>query len=62
MRSHLGEPFVTTRPKGVGLGLYFVHSLSEAVGAEFNLADRPDGGAVAQILLPTAMPTAETRS
>lgn len=62
VRSHLGEPFVTTRPKGVGLGLYFVHSLSEAVGAEFNLADRPDGGAVAQILLPTAMPTAETRS
>ena len=59
---HLGEPFVTTKPKGVGLGLYFVHSLSEAVGAELNLADRPEGGAMAQILLPVAMSSPEISS
>ena len=33
VRKHVGEPFVTTKPNGVGLGLYFVHSLAEAVGA-----------------------------
>lgn len=62
VRLHLGEPFVTTKPKGVGLGLYFVHSLSEAVGAELNLADRPEGGAMAQILLPVAMSSPEISS
>jgi len=52
VRSHLGEPFVTTKPDGVGLGLYFVHSLAAAVGAELILEDRSDGGAVARIRFP----------
>lgn len=52
VRSHLGEPFVTTKPDGVGLGLYFVHSLAAAVGAELTLEDRSDGGAVARIRFP----------
>lgn len=62
VRSHLGEPFVTTRPKGVGLGLYYVHSLSEALGAEFSLEDRPEGGAVARISLRAAVPQTEVRA
>ncbi len=53
VRSHIGEPFVTTKPDGVGLGLYYVHSLSEALGAEFSLEDRPEGGAMVRISLPT---------
>ncbi len=52
VRNHLGEPFVTTKPGGVGLGLYYVHSLSEAIGASLLLEDRPQGGAVARISLP----------
>jgi signal transduction histidine kinase len=36
----------------VGLGLYFVHSLAAAVGAELLLEDRSDGGAVARIRFP----------
>jgi two-component system sensor histidine kinase RegB len=52
VRSHVGEPFVTTKPDGVGLGLYFVHSLAAAVGAELLLEDRSDGGAVARIRFP----------
>jgi two-component system sensor histidine kinase RegB len=52
VKAHLGQPFVTTRPDGVGLGLYFVHTLSEAIGAEFHVEDRRDGGAVARISLP----------
>jgi two-component system sensor histidine kinase RegB len=54
VRRHLGEPFVTTRPDGVGLGLYYVHTLAEALGAELQLEDRQDGGAIARISLPTA--------
>jgi two-component system sensor histidine kinase RegB len=52
VRKHLGEPFVTTKPDGVGLGLYFVHSLAAAVGAELLLEDRVDGGAIARIRFP----------
>lgn len=59
VRSHLGEPFVTTKPDGVGLGLYYVHSLSEAVGAEFFLEDRAEGGAAARISLPAVPSEAE---
>ena len=33
-RRHLGEPFVTTKPEGVGLGLYYVPSLAQAIGVE----------------------------
>lgn len=52
VRKHLGEPFVTTKPDGVGLGLYFVHSLAAAIGAELLLEDRSDGGAIARIRFP----------
>ena len=52
VRKHIGEPFVTTKPNGVGLGLYFVHSLAEAVGAELFLEDRVEGGSAARIRFP----------
>lgn len=58
VRNHLGEPFVTTKPNGVGLGLYYVHTLAEAVGAELHLEDRESGGAIARISIPAvATPT-----
>ncbi len=60
VRKHFGEPFITTKPDGVGLGLYYVHNLCEAVGAEFILEDREDGGAEARIILPAYVPAAET--
>jgi len=60
VRKHFGEPFITTKPDGVGLGLYYVHNLCEAVGAEFSLEDREEGGAEARILLPALVPAAET--
>ncbi len=59
VRRHLGEPFVTTKPEGIGLGLYYVHSLAEAIGAELTLDDREFGGAVAKLSLPI-VPTAAT--
>ena len=57
VRRHLGEPFVTTKPEGIGLGLYYVHSLAAAIGAELTLEDREFGGARARISLPL-VPTA----
>lgn len=59
VRRHLGEPFVTTKPEGVGLGLYYVHSLAEAIGAELRLEDREFGGAVARISFPIVPSTSE---
>jgi K+-sensing histidine kinase KdpD len=38
----------------VGLGLYYVHSLSVATGAQLFLEDRPVGGASARISIPKA--------
>lgn len=60
VRKHFGEPFITTKPDGVGLGLYYVHNLTEAVGAEFTLEDREKGGAVARISMPALSPAGET--
>ena len=54
VRAHLGEPFVTTRPGGVGLGLYFAYTLAETIGGELELDDAPGGGAIARLVLPVA--------
>jgi two-component system sensor histidine kinase RegB len=53
VRDHLGEPFVTTRAGGVGLGLYYVWTLMSALGGELTLEDRPGGGAIARLRLPS---------
>ena len=57
VRAHLGEPFVTTRAGGVGLGLYYVWTLMSALGGELTLEDRPGGGATARLRLPTGAAT-----
>lgn len=54
VRAHLGEPFVTTRPGGVGLGLYFAYTLAETIGGTLELDDVPGGGAIARLELPVA--------
>jgi two-component system sensor histidine kinase RegB len=59
--THLGEPFITTKHDGVGLGLYYVHTLVEAVGAELHLENRDEGGAIARISLP-ALPTGRSEA
>ena len=52
IRASLGQPFVTTRSNGVGLGLYNVKTLSVALGGELRFDDRQGGGACATLLLP----------
>ncbi|MFI5315156.1 MAG: sensor histidine kinase [Myxococcota bacterium] len=63
VRAHLGEPFVTTRPGGVGLGLYFAYTLAETIGGTLELDEGSGGGAIARLVLPEARGgTAEARA
>ena len=52
VRQNLGQPFLTTKPDGHGLGLYNAHALAVALGGRLVLDDRPGGGAVAAFVLP----------
>jgi two-component system sensor histidine kinase RegB len=51
VRAHIGQPFITTKSDGVGLGLYYVHTLIAAIGGSFDLEDRSGGGAIARVTL-----------
>ncbi|MCP4005109.1 MAG: HAMP domain-containing histidine kinase [bacterium] len=59
VRAHLGEPFVTTKAEGVGLGLYYAYTLAAAVGGDLRLDDRVGGGAIARLVLPLSSPGME---
>ena len=48
------EPFFTRRKGGTGLGLSIVQRLVEQHGGEVRAANRPEGGAVLTVVLPTA--------
>ena len=46
------EPFVTTKPGGMGMGLAVARSLVEVHGGSIGVANHPDGGAVVTIGIP----------
>jgi nitrogen fixation/metabolism regulation signal transduction histidine kinase len=48
------EPYVTTKPKGTGLGLVIVKKIVEEHGGEVTIANVAPRGARVTILLPTA--------
>lgn len=51
--SRLGEPFVTTKDYGNGLGVYSASMMAQASGGEFKIYNNPSGrGATAQVRLP----------
>lgn len=56
VRSHLFEPFYTTKPAGEGLGLGLAISLTivESYGGTLNAHNAPEGGAVFVLMLPAA--------
>jgi two-component system sensor histidine kinase RegB len=53
--AHAGKAFVTTKPEGMGLGLYLAHLTLRRLGGRLNLCNRDTGkGLVAEVTLPLA--------
>ncbi len=48
------EPYVTTKPKGTGLGLPIVKKIIEEHGGKITLSNRETGGAEIRIVLQAA--------
>jgi|GEM_PF-7018849 len=54
IRSELFEPFVTTKPEGLGIGLAICRSLIQAHGGEMKAVPRDGGGTSFRFTLPVA--------
>lgn len=56
LAERVGEPFLTTKPRGegLGLGLFATRQLATLLGGSFRLSEREGGGAVAEIRIPAA--------
>ena len=52
----VGEPYVTTKKGGSGLGLALVSKIVADHRGRFELRNRPEGGAVARVILPAMGP------
>jgi C4-dicarboxylate-specific signal transduction histidine kinase len=46
------EPFVTTKPSGMGMGLAVARSLVDNHGGSIRAANHPEGGAIVTITIP----------
>jgi signal transduction histidine kinase len=53
-RKRIFDMFVTTRPGGIGLGLFLARTAVENSGGTIKVVDRPEGGACFRITLPLA--------
>jgi two-component system sensor kinase FixL len=49
--SHLFNPFVTTKPQGMGVGLSICRTIIESHGGRIGVEDNPGGGTTFQFTL-----------
>ncbi len=54
VRAHLGEPFVTSKPEGAGLGLFVTDMLVRRMGGALTFDEAPGGGTAVRVRLPRA--------
>jgi PAS domain S-box-containing protein len=56
-RDRIFDPFVTTKPVGVGtgLGLFVCRNVVQGLGGEISVGDRPGGGASFRVVLPVSV-------
>ncbi|BBB25059.1 ATP-binding protein [Amphritea japonica] len=48
----LGSPFITTKGKGLGIGLFLTASALDSYGGEVRLFNHPEGGTLTEVTLP----------
>lgn len=60
--AHWGQPFMSTRREGLGLGVAICRAIVEQHGGQLLLQNHPEGGAQAELQLPLQGPQVEARS
>lgn len=50
----LGQPFVSTKPEGLGIGFFLSHASINQMGGSIHLRERPQGGTHTALRLPLA--------
>jgi two-component system sensor kinase FixL len=54
IRQRVGEPFVTSKADGLGLGLLISKAIAERPGGSLTITNAVDGGALVELNLPAA--------
>ena len=57
--ANLGKPFVTTKGKGLGIGLFLTATTLARQDGEVRLYNHPDGGTLTEVRLPIRTPAAD---